>query len=262
MKRHLQILALGAMTAILAGTSFAAPLTFAQYTSSSGANDFLFKNFGTHATFTTIAGGAPVKFNYNPANILGAALPAALLGQQDAHLTMNQYTNVPFIPLPAGPGQVNLQPMNTTGVGAFPGNLPPNTNIMTIQITRDTPYLGLSNLLTVFFEDAFIAGFKGGNSASESATTSAALPLHVVFSSDFLNFTGTVDRDLSLAFTAITPAFGDVGLFLRSFVAASAGSFASDPPPTSFSVPEPLSLVLIGSGLLGISLLRRRATKA
>ncbi len=260
MKRHLQILALGAMTAILAGTAFAAPLTFAQYTSSAGANDFLFTNFGTHATFTTIAGGAPVKFNYNPANILGGGLPAALLGQQDAHLTMNQYTNVPFIPLPAGPGQVNLQPMNTTGAGPCPGCLPPNTNIMTIHITRDTPYLGLSNLLTIFFEDAFISGFKGGNSANESATTSAALPLHVTFSSDFLNFTGTVDRDLALAFTALTPAYGDFGAFLASFAAASAGSFASDPPPTF--VPEPLSLVLIGSGLLGVSLLRRRATKA
>lgn len=190
--------------------------TFAQFVEQNGTQDFVFTNNTASAAFNTIGGGSPIAFRYQ--NISG--LPAALTGFQDAHLFVSTTTNQ------AGTlngGNVN-QPLNQT---------------VTVQIFRDTPApIGIgsgsrTNLLTAVFSpnvnSPSITGSNGGNSATLSATT----PDHVVtFTSDFISFGLTTDRNLGLSFSSVTPSMAlGAGNFLQSFTAAGTGTFASNPPP-------------------------------
>ncbi|HQU83565.1 MAG TPA: carboxypeptidase regulatory-like domain-containing protein [Pyrinomonadaceae bacterium] len=190
--------------------------TFAQFLEQNGTQDFVFTNNSSSAAFNTVGGGSPIAFRYQ--NISG--LPAALTGFQDAHMFVSTTTTQ------AGAlngGNVN-QPFNQT---------------VTVQIFRDTPTpIGVgsgsrTNLLTAVFSPNVnapsISGSNGGNSATLSATT----PDHVVtFTSDFISFGLTTDRNLGLSFSSVTPSLAlGVGSFLQSFTAAGTGTFASNPPP-------------------------------
>lgn len=190
--------------------------TFAQFLEQNGTQDFVFTNNTSSAGFSTIGGGSPIAFRYQ--NISG--LPAALQGFQDAHMFVTTTTTQP--------GSVNggnvSQPFNQT---------------VTVQIFRDTPApIGVgsgsrTNLLTAVISPnanaPTISGSNGGNSATLSATT----PDHVVtFTSDFIGFGLTTDRNLGLSFSSVTPSLSlGAGSFLQTFTAAGTGTFASNPPP-------------------------------
>lgn len=190
--------------------------TFAQFLEQNGTQDFVFTNNTSSATFRTISGGSPIAFRYQ--NIGG--LPLALQGFQDAHMFVTATTTTPGAP---NGGNVE-QFLNQT---------------VTVQIFRDTPApIGVgsgsrTNLLTAIFSPnanaPTISGSNGGNSATLSATT----PDHnVTFTSDFIGFGLTTDRNLGLSFSSVTPSLGlGAGNFLRSFTAAGTGTFASNPPP-------------------------------
>ncbi len=197
-------------------------VTFAQFLSQSGGQDYLFTNNGTSGNFNAIGGGAPIDFKY--LNIAG--LPASLQGFQNAHLFVTTTTTTPGTLLA---GTVT-QPLNQT---------------VTIQIIRDTPApVGVGSgtrtvLLTAVFSPSAntpaIVGSNGGNSATMQATT----PDHVVtFSSDFVGFGLTTNRNLSFSFSSVTPVFVlGSGSFLQSVSAAAAGTFASNPPP-AYQIPS------------------------
>jgi len=190
--------------------------TFAQFLEQNGTQDFVFTNNTTSGTFTTIGGGSPISFRYQ--NISG--LPAALTGFQDAHMFVSSTTTQSGAP---NGGNV-VQPFNQT---------------VTVQIFRDTPApIGVgsgsrTNLLTAVITPNVnaptISGSNGGNSATFSATT----PDHnVVFSSDFIGFGLTTDRNLGLSFSSVTANLSlGAGSFLNSFTAAGTGTFASNPVP-------------------------------
>jgi hypothetical protein len=190
--------------------------TFAQFLGG-GGQDYVFTNNTTSADFNAIPGGAPISFTYQ--NIGG--LPPSLQGFQSAHLSVTATTTTPAS-LPAG---TLSQPLDQT---------------VTVQIIRDTPAPAgtgsgsRTNLLTAVFSPAgqtpAISGANGGASASLSVTT----PDHVVtFSSDFLSFTTTTQRNMALSFSSVQPSFVQVaGGFAASFTAAATGTFASDPVPT------------------------------
>lgn len=189
--------------------------TFAQFLEQNGTQDFVFTNNTSSAAFNTIGGGSPIAFRYQ--NISG--LPPALQGFQDAHMFVTTTTTQPGAP---NGGNV-VQPFN---------------QVVTVQIFRDTPApIGVgsgsrTNLLTAIISPnanaPTISGSNGGNSATFSATT----PDHnVVFSSDFIGFGLTTDRNLGLSFSSVTPNLSLSGSFLTSFTAAGTGTFASNPPP-------------------------------
>lgn len=208
--------------------------TFAQFIEQNGTQDFVFTNNTSSASFGAVSGGSPISFRYQ--NITG--LPAALTGFQDAHLFITTTTTQPA----ALSGGTLSQPLDQT---------------VTIQIVRDTPAPSgtgggtRTNLLTVVFSASAntpeINGSEGGNIATMAATT----PNHVVtFTSDFLSFASTTQRNSSFSFSSVTPALSrDAGNFLRSFDAAATGTFASNPVPVY--APPTAGAVTLGGKVFG-----------
>jgi len=194
-------------------------VTFAQFIERNGTQDFRFTNNTTSATFETVTGGSEIFFRYQ--NVSG--LPAELQGFQDAHLYSTNTTNQTTV---ISGGDIK-QPFN---------------NVYEIQMLRDTPAQFGSgtrrNLLTIRFSpstsSASLSGPDGGNSASFSATTPDQV---VVFTSDFLNFNNSTQRNLALSFSSvITSLQNGTGNFLQNFTAAGSGTIASNPAPT-FNAP-------------------------
>lgn len=209
-------------------------VTFAQFSSASGGQDYVFTNNTTSGAFDTVVNGAPVDFKF--LNVAG--LPPSISGFQSAHLFVTTTTTVPAT-LAGGPGGTITQPFS---------------NSVTVQIIRDTPApVGIgansrTNLLTaVFSASAFtpsITGSDGGTSATLQATTPNNF---VTFTSDFLGFGLTTTRNMSFSFSSVNPGppgfvIGSGG-FVASFTAAGSGTFASNPVPV-YLIPSaaPVSL--------------------
>jgi hypothetical protein len=105
-----------------------------------------------------------------------------------------------------------------------------------ITITRDTPAAegngGRTLLLQAVFTPFTFSG-SGGSGALGASTLTGT----VTFTSDFLGFQNSTERDLALAFSSISPglSIGANGFF-NNFTAAGTGSFSANnivfPGPT------------------------------
>lgn len=126
-----------------------------------------------------------------------------------------------------------------------------------------TTYLTGANLLSGTFDGVDILGNKASSSGSVLGST---LGSTLVYTSDFLDFTKSVDRDLAIALTAIKPAMGAApGDALHTFKASSTGAFSSDPAPTiTAQLPEPATwtMMMLGFGMLGAAIRQRRGVLA
>lgn len=238
MKLGFLALAAGAMMSATVAT--AAPITFAQFQQLGGDDTFRVTNgAGSTGTLSTI--GTPiVNFSF-----LRPAMQAAGLGTQDAYFSLSGTVSTP------------------ASVMTLPGPDPifQLVNSGTISFTRVTPAdVGINsrtNLLTINFTNAIINGSLGGTSGSLLASTPDSV---MTFTSDFLNFDNSIALDFALALSSITGGGlgrANAGESLRAFTADSTGTFSSDPAPLS-SVPEPAALGLMGLGVLGLALRRRR----
>jgi hypothetical protein len=222
------ILSVLLLPAALINAQTCTTVTFAQFTERFGSQDFVFTNSAPVSSFETVPGGSPVFFDYQ--NIVG--LPAELTGSQTARAFFSCTTS-------------------STAFTTVISVTQPFNNTCTIQIIREVAASvgtgSRTNLLTATIvnnpEFSNLSGNGGGNSAGYSASTPNQ---GVTFSSDFINFTATQQRNLALAFSSITPNFSvNPNGFLNSFTAAGAGTFASCPAPT-FNPPTAASAMITG----------------
>lgn len=236
----LGFLALAASAIITATAAHAAPVTFAQFQQLGGDDTFRVTNgAGSTGALSTI--GTPiVNFSF-----LRPAMQAAGLGAQDAYFNLSGTISSPasVMTLP-GPDPINQ--LVATGSLSFTRVTPANVGINS-----------RTNLLTISFTNAILTGSVGGTSGSLLASTPDSV---MTFTSDFLNFDDSIALDFALALSSITGGGlgrANAGESLRAFTADSTGTFSSDPAPLS-SVPEPAALGLLGLGVMGLALRRRR----
>jgi hypothetical protein len=126
-----------------------------------------------------------------------------------------------------------------------------------------------ANLLSGSISPAAIAGFTNSTSAGVSASTESGSS--ITYTSDILDFTDNANYDFALTLTQISLPLNrpNANAALRSFRAASTGSFSSDPPPVVPAlgqvtpVPESATwaLMLLGFGAIGSTLRSRRPAR-
>ena len=130
-----------------------------------------------------------------------------------------------------------------------------------------------SNLLSgTVVNNSTIGGVAGSFSAGLSNSTAGGNT--VTYTSDFLDFSNTVNRSFSISLDAIlanvgSPAVnkglntGGSNQSLSSFRASATGSLSSDPAPIINAVPEPAiwGMMIAGFGVIGFQSRRRRSIK-
>lgn len=218
--------------------------TFAQFFQNAGGNPFSYTSTGTAGSGgSALFGVNSLAIDFKYFSIAG--LPADLSGFQSAHLTFTSFSTLGATP------SGNRFDEIFNGSGA---------NSAMITITRDTPALEGTGSRTILLQVVFTpftfsgSGGSGGFSASSLSGT-------VNFSSDFLDFTNAIQRDVGLSFSSIIPGLtlGPNGFFL-DFTAAGTGTFSSNPVPTF--IPEPSTYALLtATGVLALFgwIRRRRA---
>jgi hypothetical protein len=109
-----------------------------------------------------------------------------------------------------------------------------------------------TNYLSGTFDDAL---FGSGDSFGLSASTAGGDTIS--YTSDFATaFFPTLG--LSLSFTSVTPPLSIFNGSVASFNASIAGNFSADRVERDIPVPEPGSMFLLGSGLVGLAASARR----
>lgn len=118
-----------------------------------------------------------------------------------------------------------------------------------------TGALAGQNLLTVFASTGTLSGSFGTNTASLAETDNGGLQV-INYTSDFLNFSNSTQRNYSLPLNNLNPAFTNGGGFISNFSSNATGQFASNG-----IVPEPTTMTFVGLGIAGLALARRRRTQ-
>jgi hypothetical protein len=256
-KLRMSVLGAGAgiaAAALLATPSQAVITTFAGYTAVSTAENIYWKNNGSGSSngtggsiytissaSSTLPGTTQISFSF----LQGQLSPVTNV-LADFWLSAT-VTNSPAVTA-AG---FKIEPLIT---GSF-------QILSTSVITIGGHTFGAGSILLAgSFNEASIFGASGSTSGSFTSATSSGAT--ITYTSDFLDFLPTVDRDFSLSLTAIAqPLFSSSNRALRTFKAVSTGSFSSDPAPTPVvAVPEAATWAMFigGFGFMGAALRRRR----
>jgi hypothetical protein len=185
--------------------------------------------YTTASSTTTAAGSIPIYFLLSLAN-----LPADLVDPQFAGLSVD-FTST----------------SGTTGSGSSRVQMFGNG---TVSILRDTPANeGLNartNLLTVTFQNAELDASQNSGSFTFKSNDNTT----ITYTSDFLDFSNVVAEDFSFSFSGASPRFSaNLGSSSVNSRFSGTGTFASNPVPTTFGVPEASTwaMLCIGFGAVG-----------
>ena len=287
--RSITAAALLASGIVIAAPASALVTTFATFSAPTGADNFAFVNSGnsnartTDATFystnnsviktstshgvttsTVKSYGTPGAVDVRFSFLQSAFTTQPVVQNVDALLTVTG-TIAKNTPLQTATvfGQTVFDQANFSGTFTFV-----TKTAITVGAPNFMPhtYAAGSNLLTVTFNGADITGSIGGSSGNSQDSTLGGGT--VTFTSDFLDFTQTSERDLALSLTSVFPTFAQASMVatknqaLKSFLTNGSGQFSSDPAPVINGlvvVPEPgvWMLMVAGFGLVGVSARRR-----
>ncbi|MBC7805861.1 MAG: hypothetical protein H7145_06895 [Akkermansiaceae bacterium] len=127
---------------------------------------------------------------------------------------------------------------------------------MSFSITTLTPINGRTNVLNLISS----TGAFTGDGSTANAAGSTTVGDSVLYTSDFLDFTQTTQRDFVFGFSGVNPPIQSSTL--NNFDASGAGTFSSTPAPlVATVVPEANAGILISLALPvigGMAILRRR----
>jgi hypothetical protein len=218
-------------TAALTITTLAHAQTslFANFQQIGNTKPFEFINAGINSSFVTSV-TVPVNFFYRAPNSSGTidvALPA--------NLTITSVVNgTVAVSSPTISQKLQTVEMVFTGTGAVTGNL-----------------------LTILNSSTGTLGGIIGDSGAGLEETHGVSGGVVNYSSAYMDFSTSTQRNYSLALNNLTPALADGGnSYLRGFTSDATGQFS-----TNGIVPEPSTVSLLGLGGLGlIARYRRKKT--
>ena len=239
-----KLLAAGTLLSVTVPAS-AAVTTFATWTQNSQSANFRFLKTATGGSFHSGTGSTPsailVRFSFLQPGWNGAITNVL------AQLTFTGTTTSA-----ASLSGSTLSQAIQSGSFQF-------TSTSAITVNPHLTYAAGSVLLAGTFQNGEISGQRNRTSGGFYASTPGAT--NVVFSSDFMDFSNTVDRDMAINLTSITPALNRSGATaaLNTFNASAGGSFSSDPLPL-LPVPEPATwlTLILGFGAIGAGLRRRQ----
>ena len=264
-----------AVAAFVSTPAAAVVTTFAAFNATTAGNVFYLNNGtgGSNSTYRSNGTGGTISttqsaFNVRPSSAVPGAVPVTF--------SFLNNTLSPFVAnLPAAftlNATVTNSPVETFGgfklMEDFSGSFSfLTTSALTIG---SVTYAAGSNLLSGTFSAATIFGPSGGTSGSFSSSTVSS---SINYTSDFLSFTNTSDRDLALSLTGINSLATNInrglnnvnGKSFRSFRATTTGSFSADPAPLVLNtVPEPQTwgLMIVGFGMVGVASRRRKSVVA
>jgi hypothetical protein len=231
MRNH-RLLLLGVALGLAAVPCLATPITFAGFVNS-GSQDLTVTYSAVGPTNIMNVAGKPITFYYQNLN----GVPVALQGNLAATLNFHATTTDIVTALAGGYDyQLDYSGNFTITFNNHYGAYAPGTYVL---------------LAGTFGSSSSVLAGTIGNFTLSDATPP---PGEVVFNSDssFLPVTGAGDQSFTLDLINVTNLACNTNHMFSGFNAAEGGTFSAN------IVPEPFSFLLLGSGPVGLGLLRRK----
>jgi hypothetical protein len=239
--------------AVMAVSPSMAQVTFAQYDQVNGATqEWSISTTTSGEITTTVSSTGSVEFTFS-------GIPGEPLAEpQTATFTLNATsTQLGNCGSTCGPGDSYVQPGYSGTFSFIDTTLGPDDgdNLLsgTFAVTGSPSTTG-----------AQFSSSIGGGSGSFTASATAGNLNQLVLTSAFINFTGSTLEVASFSLSSLVPNFalqtpltgGNQGFPTASFNASGSGTFSAAAP--ALVTPEPATVFLIGGGLLGLDMVRRR----